>query len=79
MIKAKFQRRLRLASALTLAGLAVQLVTLSWASPAAFLVFALLGCALTGAGVLLFLVLIARAGRPPEEAAPESTAAAPEG
>lgn len=74
----RYVARLRLAAALVLFGLATQLVTLSWASPAAFLVFALLGTPLLCAGVLVYLWTIARVGEPPlPDAGPERDAPTP--
>ncbi|MGE0708267.1 MAG: hypothetical protein AB7N76_18645 [Planctomycetota bacterium] len=64
----RFHYRLRRAGALILAGMAVQLGTFSWASPAAFLVFALVGATLVALGALLFLWTIARATHPPDDA-----------
>jgi hypothetical protein len=49
------ERRLRLAALLVLAGAAVELVSLKWSHPTAFILFAVGGGALTGAGVLLYL------------------------
>jgi hypothetical protein len=47
--------RLQASSALVLAGLAVEGVSLGWRHPTAFLVFVLGGGALLASGVLLFL------------------------
>jgi hypothetical protein len=56
------ERRLRLCALLVLAGVVVELVSLQWSHPAAFLLFAIAGGALTGAGVLLYLYsLVAKA------------------
>jgi hypothetical protein len=46
---------IRLAALLVLLGLAVQLVSLLWAHPTAFLLFAIVGGGLMGFGVLVYL------------------------
>jgi hypothetical protein len=46
---------IRLAALLVLLGLAVQLVSLLWAHPTAFLLFAIVGGGLMGLGVLVYL------------------------
>lgn len=51
-------RRLRLSGLLVILGLIVELVTLFWAHPTAFLVFLGLDGLLVGAGVLLYLFSI---------------------
>ena len=49
------QRRIRLSSILLIIGLAIEAVSLKWAHPTAFLVFAFIGCAFIGLGMLIFL------------------------
>jgi hypothetical protein len=49
------ERRLRWAGFLIAVGLIVQLTTFIWIHPLAFIAFAVVGCPLTGAGILLFL------------------------
>jgi uncharacterized membrane protein len=49
------ERRLRWAGFLIAAGLIVQLMTFIWIHPLAFIAFAIIGCPLVAAGVLLFL------------------------
>ena len=49
------ERRLRWAGFLIALGLIVQLMTFIWIHPLAFIGFAVVGCPLTGAGILLFL------------------------
>jgi uncharacterized membrane protein YczE len=57
----KLEKRLRLAGLLVVAGLLVELVTLLWSHPTAFLFFLLLGGMLIGMGILLYLYsLVAR-------------------
>ena len=54
------QRALVRAAALIGLGLAVQLLTLPWARPEAFLTFVGVGCTLVGLGVLQFLWAVLR-------------------
>ena len=49
------ERRVRIAAALVLAGLIVELTALRWAHPTAFLVFALAGVPFVAAGILVLL------------------------
>jgi len=50
------EKRLRIAAALVSAGLLVELITLFWAHPTAFLVFLILGGSLIVLGVLVYLL-----------------------
>ena len=61
-------RRLRLSGLLVTLGLIVEMVTLFWSHPTAFLVFLLLGGLLVGAGVLLYLFAIVTYSSPSSEA-----------
>ena len=49
------ERRLRWAGFLIAVGLIVQLITFIWVHPLAFIAFAVAGCPLVAAGVLLYL------------------------
>jgi hypothetical protein len=49
------EHRLRWAGFLIALGLIVQLTTFIWIHPLAFIAFAVVGCPLTAAGILLFL------------------------
>lgn len=49
------ERRLRWAGLLIALGLAIQLITFVWIHPLAFIAFAVIGCPLVAAGVLLYL------------------------
>jgi hypothetical protein len=49
------ERRIRWSGRLIAAGLIVQMLTLLVTHPLAFICFALVGCPLAGAGILLFL------------------------
>jgi uncharacterized membrane protein YczE len=55
MIAAKMQRRLRASSLLVLIGLLIELVSLLWSHPTAFLVFVILGIFFMALGILLYL------------------------
>jgi len=52
---ATIERRIRWSGILIVAGLIVQMVTLLWTHPLAFVCFILVGCPLVGAGILLYL------------------------
>ncbi len=54
-MKSPIEGRLRIAGGLIIAGLLVELVTLLWSHPTAFLFFLLLGGTLMAAGILFFL------------------------
>lgn len=56
-------RRFRLAGALLACGLIVEITTLIWSHPTAFLAFAFLGATLAGAGVLVYLYALAATPR----------------
>lgn len=49
------ERRIRWAGILIAAGLIVQVLTLLWTHPLAFIAFLLIGCPLVAAGVLVYL------------------------
>jgi len=51
----RLEKRLRLAGILILAGLVVELATLEWSHPTAFLFFLMLGGSLMVIGVLFYL------------------------
>ena len=53
------EQRIRWAELLVVAGLLVQLLTMSWSHPLAFMAFLTIGCPLTLAGVLLYLFSLA--------------------
>jgi hypothetical protein len=55
MQETKIQRRLRVSGLLVIAGLGVELFTLSSNHPLVFLAFLLLGCPLVLAGIVLYL------------------------
>jgi hypothetical protein len=56
------EKRIRWAGLLVVAGLAVQVMTLSWLHPLAFMAFLAIGCPLSGAGILLYLYSLAAGG-----------------
>jgi len=51
----RVEKRIRLAGLLICLGLVVQMVSLAWVHPLAFLAFLLIGCPLVGAGIVLYL------------------------
>jgi uncharacterized membrane protein YczE len=55
MIATKMQRRLRASSLLVLIGLLIELASLLWSHPTAFLVFVILGILFMALGILLYL------------------------
>jgi hypothetical protein len=64
----KIERRIRLAGTLLIAGLLVELVTLRWSHPTAFLFFLLLGGALMALGICVYLLsLVSAENKPPVE------------
>jgi hypothetical protein len=64
----KIERRIRLAGILLIAGLLVELVTLRWSHPTAFLFFLLLGGALMALGICAYLLsLVSAENKPPVE------------
>jgi len=52
----KIERRIRLAGALLIAGLLIEIVTLRWSHPTAFLFFLLLGGSLMALGIGVYLL-----------------------
>ena len=50
----KMQRRIRTSSTLVLLGLIVELISLLWSHPTAFILFLALGTALIGLGILIY-------------------------
>ena len=64
----KIERRIRLAGSLLIAGLLVELVTLRWSHPTAFLFFLMLGGALMALGIVIYLLsLVSAENKPPAE------------
>jgi len=64
----KIENRIRLAGILLIAGLLVELVTLRWSHPTAFLFFLLLGGALMALGIVIYLFsLISAESKPSPE------------
>jgi len=66
----KLERRLRISGILVLAGLGVELVTLFWSHPTAFLLFMFLGGLFIFLGVVIYLLALLPAGQPTK---PEAT------
>src|SRR5215813_6306175 len=61
----KIERRIRLSGILLIAGLLVELVTLRWSHPTAFLFFLLLGGALMALGIAIYLLSLVSAENKP--------------
>lgn len=49
------ERRIRWAGMLIVTGLVVQMITLLWTHPLAFMCFILVGCPLVAAGIVVYL------------------------
>jgi hypothetical protein len=64
----KIEKRIRLAGILLIAGLLVELATLRWSHPTAFLFFLFLGGALMALGITIYLFsLVSAENNPPAE------------
>jgi len=70
MDRSKLERRLRVSGLLLLAGLGVELVTLFWSHPTAFLLYIFLGGILMVFGIVIFLpaLLLTREVGEPDDA-----------
>jgi hypothetical protein len=55
MTSSSIELRIRWSGMLIVLGLFIQILTLLWTHPLAFVAFLLVGCPLVGAGILLFL------------------------
>ncbi len=64
----KIEKRIRLSGLLIIAGLTVELITLHWSHPTAFLFFLLLGGTLMAVGILIYLFSLASIGATDEPA-----------
>lgn len=61
------QKFLRISSVLVILGLLVELVSLVWFHPLAFVLFAFVGAGLIGLGVLVYLASLVFAGGAPQD------------
>jgi hypothetical protein len=61
------EKRLRISAMLVFAGLLIELVTLFWSHPTAFLVFLLLGGTLIVLGVIVYLLSLLKWTAPLDE------------
>ena len=68
MISTKMQRRVRISGTLVLLGLLVELASLLWSHPPAFILFLMPGALLMAAGILLYLVSLVSVPEPSMEA-----------
>jgi hypothetical protein len=62
MATTTIEQRIRWSGLLVVTGLLVQLMTMSWSHPLAFMAFLVIGCPITLAGVLLYLFSLATKG-----------------
>ena len=62
----KIEKCIRLAGILLIAGLLVELVTLRWSHPTAFLFFLLLGGALMALGIVIYLLSLVSVENKPQ-------------
>lgn len=60
-------RVLRIASALIVLGLVVEIISLAWLHPLAFALFTFVGVALLGLGILIYLASLVLVVSPPGE------------
>lgn len=63
----RLENRLRLASVLIALGLIVELITLHWSHPTAFMLFLLAGATLIGLGIILYLLILLALGMTPRD------------
>jgi hypothetical protein len=61
------QRFLQIASSLIILGLLVEIVSLLWIHPLSFVLFTFVGATLIGLGIVVYLVSLVLAVRPPIE------------
>ena len=61
----KIEQRLRVAGVLVIAGLLVELVTLHWSHPTAFLFFLVIGGTLVGLGIATYLLSLVSVDKEP--------------
>lgn len=61
------RRLLQVSSALVIAGLLLEMVSLLWFHPLSFVLFAFVAAVLIGLGILVYLVSLVFVGTPPAE------------
>jgi hypothetical protein len=61
------RRLLRISSALVIAGLVLEIVSLLWFHPLSFVLFAFIAATLIGLGILVYLASVVFAGAPPAD------------
>ena len=62
-IESKVHARLRVAGVLVIVGLVVEILSLFWVHPIAFMSFLTIGCGFMGLGILIFLWTLVAPGR----------------
>ena len=66
MSATKMQRRVRVSSALVLLGLLIELISLLWSHPTAFVLFVMPGALLMALGILFYLYSLVTVSEPTE-------------
>jgi hypothetical protein len=64
VIATKMQRRVRISGTLVLLGLLVEMVSLLWSHPSAFIFFLMPGALLMASGILLYLFSLVSVAEP---------------
>lgn len=65
-LASRMEKRIRVAAVLLIIGLLIEVISLQWAHPTAFLVFAFIGGAFIGLGILIFLFSLVSLDTAPE-------------
>jgi hypothetical protein len=63
----RVEKRLRLSGALIILGLIIELVTLKWSHPTAFLLFLMVGGLFLFVGIVMYLITLVSASQPPAQ------------
>ena len=74
----KLEQRLRISGLLVIVGLVIELISLRWSHPTAFLFFVIAGGLFMGAGMFLYLVSLVTADRMAAAKAATANAGKPE-
>jgi hypothetical protein len=68
----RLEKRLRLSGALIILGLLIELVTLKWSHPTAFLVFLIVGGLFMFVGIVMYLLTLVSASDAPAQEKPST-------